>query len=800
MVRSGVVMLATGAVLAALLPAAAIAAPESASDVATPAALDAPQVARGLVVKTKASDAVVRRAVQRSVGSRLDVAAPETLSGDVAIVDFDAVVPLEDASSAAAAVARRDDVEWAVPNRRVRAAEASPVPVNDPYFARQHPLWDAAAAQPGGYSVKAPTAWRSTSGKDVVVAVLDTGIRGSHPDLKGRLVAGYDMVGADQDEFQNPLPKGDRHRFYTANDGNGRDADPTDPGDWIPKGDTYCYGVKTPTLEPSSWHGTHVAGLVAAQRGNKIGVSGVAPEAKVQPVRVLGRCGGWDSDIFQGMEWASGGTVAGVPDNRTPADVINLSLGGTLEGEDDAAFLRSQYCAAYGDIAGEALDRGAVTIAAAGNDIGSADLAVPASCPNVVSVAATSRKGRAAFYTNRGSTVDVAAPGGDYVVDGDGGGSWSTVDLGTTTPSRSGYAEYMGTSMAAPVVAGAVALLRASGVPAEDVETALGSLLSGFAPYSGASDVAAYPLRMPDGSVERIDLNCDSASCGGGIVDLSRAPLPISKPVVAGRVAVGSVLQATDGTWSARTDTVERQWLRDGQPIPGAGGPSYTLVEDDRGARISVQEVPDLAGFEQVRSVSAQTERVGVDVTSTVPSASTYGAIVPVGAEVSDDTGPLAGRTVTFRSGDAVLGSGLTDELGVVEVELAGEALHAGTPPVVAEVVEGGQTWTSAPRPVTVAKASSSITQTVPSTVSRRKRAALTALVTVQGVPDPTGQVRVYDGSKRIATGALSATGGGTVRIVLPLLKKGKHKIKTVYVGTSDISGRTSTTRTVTSR
>ena len=173
-----------------------------------------------------------------------------------------------------------------------------------------------------------------------------------------------------------------------------------------------------------------------------IGISGVAPDTRVQPVRVLGRCGGWDEDVLAGITWASGGSVAGVPANATPADVINLSLGSYL----DSSAAVSSACEAYGDVMGAALRRGTVTVVAAGNELGNANRSVPAACSNAISVAATTRSGRAAFYTNRGSSVDVAAYGGDFYVGADG--VLSTINRGATRPAGSGYAEYMGTSMA----------------------------------------------------------------------------------------------------------------------------------------------------------------------------------------------------------------------------------------------------------------------------------------------------------------------------------------------------------------
>lgn len=510
MTRTSVGVVAVVGLLLALIPAGNSA---SADPAPTPAVPDAPgdvvedDVARGLVVKSSASGDALRRAVQTSADDlEVGVLPASDLTPEVAVVDFEEPVSAEAVEQVAATIAERRDVEWAIPNRRKRASAVSPSRPDDPLFGRQLQLWNSAARSAGGYSTKAPALWGTSVGTGVVVAVLDTGIT-DHPDLRNRLVSGYDMIGPDQDATGLLDP------FYTANDGDGRDPDPSDPGDWIPRGDTRCYGERLPEQVDSSWHGTHVAGIVAAQRNNGLGISGVAPGARVQPVRVLGRCGGWDSDILAGITWASGGVVEGVPRNPTPAQVINLSLG-----EYYGSRSVKSTCAAYGDVMGAALKRGAVSVAAAGNETGNADASVPAACPNAISVAATSRAGRAAFYTNRGSSVDVSAYGGDPLVEDTA--VISTFDKGRTRPSGAGYDEYAGTSMAAPAVAGAAALLRSAGVPATSIERVLKRSVQ---PHRGRDSTARV---RHDG--RSIDLNCTRATCGSGLLDLSKVPMAVS--------------------------------------------------------------------------------------------------------------------------------------------------------------------------------------------------------------------------------------------------------------------------------
>lgn len=273
-----------------------------------------------------------------------------------------------------------------------------------------------------------PTAWDTTTGAGVVVAVIDTGYR-PHADLVGNILPGYDMISDAS----------------VGVDGNGRDSDARDPGDASAAGE--C-GPGQPA-RGSSWHGTHVAGTVAAVTNNGTGVAGVAYGAKVVPLRALGKCGGFTSDIADSIIWASGGSVAGTPTNANPADVINMSLGG------------GGSCSTTTQNAiNTARNNGATVVVAAGNSNTNASGFNPANCAGVISVAATNRSGGRAYYSNFGNSVDVAAPGGD-IRGGAAGGVLSTLNSGSQGPSSDSYAFYQGTSMAAPHVAGLAALLKA---------------------------------------------------------------------------------------------------------------------------------------------------------------------------------------------------------------------------------------------------------------------------------------------------------------------------------------------------
>lgn len=367
---------------------------------------------------------------------------------------------------------------------RVRTDIAPP---NDPYYAlRQDSLY-------GEYGINVEPAWAVTRGEGVTVAVIDTGVVTTHPDLAANLLPGYDFVANGCD------PSGSCVHEHDATPG--WDSDPSDPGD-------YC----TETGEPSSWHGTHVAGTIAAVQNNSIGVTGVAPGAKIVPVRALGGCGGWLSDLLPAMRWAAGLPVSGAPANDNPARILNMSLGG------------EQLCIdAFKKTVDDVTAKGALVVAAAGNEnndvLSSTSPTYPANCTNALTVAAVDDLGLRAYFgfvyddnqnkihygSNYGAAVDIAAPGV---------GIYSTWNDGTTVQGSNIYKGMQGTSMATPHVSGVAALVLSVNPTVASPAELANTLTQNITP------TASYPGTAPSYRTPTCDV---AATCGAGIVNAGAA-------------------------------------------------------------------------------------------------------------------------------------------------------------------------------------------------------------------------------------------------------------------------------------
>lgn len=602
MVRRLIPVVVAFATATSLVGVHAASAQEATGDarVAVTAPDEAPPLrARGVIVKLKADTAQRRKAVAAAVDRALPagVDVTSTVSGldDISLVRVDETLPGDEAAEVAERVEARSDVEWAVPNYLATAQGAPPVTTNDPGFPSQRNLWDTKIASPnGGYSIKAPALWQATRGAaSTVVAVLDTGILPQHPDLKGRLVAGYDFVDDEEvcdDNGENCVRLG---TYASAGDGNGIDADPSDPGDWVDASNAAACDLTEDDYTPSSWHGSHVAGIIGATANNGYGISGVAPGVKVQPVRVIGHCGAALWDIAMGILWSSGadlGRVVGpeysrVPVNRTPAKIANLSLGADLPDTE----VRDQVCPFFASISNEAIARGTTLVAAAGNAARSADLSIPAACPGFVSVGASSATGHRAWYSNFGSTVDVTAAGGDALIEPDATDTVLSTIVDAPKGPTTAYtiAGYEGTSMATPAVAGGLALLAGLGLTSPaSLEAAAKAAVSPFPAASSAYN--GRTITIPgQGPYVTGNLNCTTATCGRGLFDLSRVSAPQATPAVTGRATVGTTVRAASRGLIGPAASSSLTWWRGSTRVSTTG--AYRLRAVDAGRRLTAR-------------------------------------------------------------------------------------------------------------------------------------------------------------------------------------------------------------------
>ncbi len=508
---------------------------------AQPAVAASPSVAR-VIVKFKKDSPLLRKQALSVAGRQTQQAAA---LGQRIGVALDAGRGLSDRSHVvfgrgltskqlAARIAAESDVEYAVADERKHIVAAP----NDAYYTagpavgitaggpavgqwylKPPPPAGAASAAWGSTApaaINAEQAWDITVGSaSIVVAVLDTGLRFDHPDLQGgNVLPGYDMASAD--------PGG---VFTSANDGNGRDADASDPGDFVTAGDSTALGCSTTN---SSWHGTQTLGLIGAVTNNGIGMASVGRTVRVMPVRVLGKCGGYDSDIQAGILWAAGIDVPGVPHNATPARVINMSLGG------DTSCTQG-----YIDVIGQANAAGTVVVASAGNSTGHA-VSSPANCTGVIAVAALRHVGDKVGFSDLGPQITISAPGGNCVNTNAGDACLypivTTSNKGTATPIAGppgasytdSFDTSLGTSFSSPLVAGTVALML-SVQPTLTPAQVKARLQSTARPFPTTGGTAGIPVCVaPAAGVDQLECYCTTSTCGAGMLDAHAAVLSVS--------------------------------------------------------------------------------------------------------------------------------------------------------------------------------------------------------------------------------------------------------------------------------
>ena len=483
---------------------------------------------RGQAVRPMDAD----RAAALSSTAGIALHAVRAMSGDAYVV----ALPQALRNESVQAVVDRLRADPTVESAYVDAREHLAAVPTDPLFSQQTYL-QVPGASPLVAAVNAPGAWDVTKGtSNAIIAIVDGGVRFDHPDLSGRLLAGYDFISADCTLGSSGCTAA--NQFTTANDGDGRDADASDPGDWVTAADKAGNPfVSSCDVQSSSWHGTHVAGIIGAAGNNALGISGLNWNAAMLPIRVSGKCGAYRSDVIDGMRWSVGLAVPNVPINGRPAKIVNISLGSA------GTCASSAYASAVADV----LATGAVIVAAAGNE--DAAVILPANCPGVISVGAVRGDGTRTVYSNTGAGLTIMAPGGDYT-SATNDRIATTSNAGTTTPlaySTAGYyVTAAGTSFSTPIVSGIVSLMLST-APALTSSQIIDVLRSTARPFAS---VAGYQSCIAGGSnnaSNTIPCNCTTAACGAGYVDANAA---VARAYALGGGSVATPVATTPSTSS----------------------------------------------------------------------------------------------------------------------------------------------------------------------------------------------------------------------------------------------------------
>jgi serine protease len=557
----------------------------------------------------------------------------------------------------------------------------APTPAGSSIIVEGIPTTDFAATD-------AVDAWSITEGSSgTVIADVDSGILFNHPDLLragfgGRLLPGYDFVGQDYDR-SNSAALG---TYLIANDGDGWDPDPSDPGDWVsstdmtkspsvfPPSDCGDSSVSPPGPVDSTWHGTRVVGVLGAITNNGVGIAGMTWNPYILPVRALGKCGGYDSDIIAGIQWSAGMPVtdpAGnpVPNNPYPADIINLSLGGSGSCISD-----------YQSLIATLTSMGVLVVASAGNESGPVD--APGNCAGVLAVAGLRNVGTKVGYSSLGPEVGIGAPAGNCVNAGfpclrsiD-----TTTNDGTTIPGNNIYTDEnnpnLGTSFSAPIVSGIAALMR--GVNGNLTPPQLIARIQASAsPYP---QPAGTPVCSSSVS-SSVECACTTTTCGAGMINALNAVKAALNPIAAVRIPsslTGTASYDGSGSLAACNQTIKSYaWsATGGVTVPAGSNAEQVMATWNGGGGTLKLTVTDMAGNTDtdtvtftVRGATTSGPSSGGSAANACPTPMTFTPVAPtidaafVPASVAPSTASVLTITLTNTNPYALTQSTITESL-----------------------------------------------------------------------------------------------------------------------------------------
>jgi len=602
----------------------------------------------------------------------LNVAKSRQLTSSMHVIHLQKTLYGADVDAALAALRADPAVEFAEVDQRRYPHATTP---NDPLFvpsANATGQWFMLTPLSDASATDAVSAWDITQGSGgTVIADVDTGVRFDHPDLQraglgvpGRLLPGYDFVSGD---FNPNSPYNSLGTFLIANDGDGWDPDASDPGDWISATDeknvlfpaATCGGTNGAPTD-SSWHGTRVMGILGALTDNSVGIAGMTRYPYLLPVRALGKCGGYDSDIITGMQWAAGLSITGVPNNPYPADIINLSLGG------------SGTCAqsAYPAIVSQLTGMGILIVASAGNENGPVD--IPGNCSGVLGVAGLRNVGTKVGYSSLGPEVGIAAPAGNCV--NTSGACLKSIDTttnaGLTSPAVNTYTDQsnpnLGTSFSAPIVSGIAALMLAVNDNLTPVQV-IARLKSSATAFPQPAGVPACPAVDSNGNGIECRCAINGSQCGAGMVNALAAVKAAQRPIAAvavpanGGVGNSVVLNAAGSAASCGRTIVSYAWTANPSALISSGATASQVTITPAGAAGTVT----LVVTDSLGDTDTATLTVGANGSITRAATTPVSAGTSAGACPTPLTVTISAPTVTEAVSPASVGENAVSTLTI---------------------------------------------------------------------------------------------------------------------------------------